>query len=105
MGAGSSQQPSGTAASPSTTTPRTGAAPQTGTQTGKDENNAHWRRLSEDWKSHAGEVRKEWPQLTEADVNAINGRRSELVSRLQTRYRISPAEADRQVSRFEQRQR
>ena len=45
----------------------------------------------------------EWGKLTDDDLLAIEGRRDQLVGKIQTRYGISEAEAEAQVSTWEVR--
>ena len=50
-----------------------------------------------------GAVKEQWGKLTDDDILAIEGRRDQLVGKIQTRYGISEAEAEAQVSTWEQR--
>ena len=48
-----------------------------------------------------GEARQKWGKLTDDDLDVVAGKRDELVGRVQERYGIAKAEAERQVKEFE----
>jgi uncharacterized protein YjbJ (UPF0337 family) len=56
-----------------------------------------WDRIAGSWKLFKGKVQKQWGKLTKDDIAAANGRREELVGRIQARYGIDKAQADQQV--------
>ena len=56
-----------------------------------------WDRIAGSWKLFKGKVRKQWGKLTKDDIAAANGRREELVGRIQARYGIDKVQADSQV--------
>jgi uncharacterized protein YjbJ (UPF0337 family) len=56
-----------------------------------------WDRVAGNWKLFKGKIRKQWGKLTKDDIAAANGRREELVGRIQARYGIDKAQADKQV--------
>ena len=56
-----------------------------------------WDRIEAGWKQLKGKVQKQWGKLTDDDFDVIAGRREELARRLQDRYAIEKAEADRQI--------
>ena len=49
------------------------------------------------WKQIKGSVKTHWGKLTDDDLDAINGQTELLVGRIQERYGIAKAEAQRQV--------
>ena len=55
------------------------------------------------WKEMRGQVKEWWGKLTDDDLLAIEGRRDQLIGKIQTRYGISESEAEAQVSTWEQR--
>ena len=72
--------------------------PGTVTMTGKPKTGpVTWDRIAGNWKLFKGKVQKQWGKLTRNDIAAANGRREELVGRIQARYGIDKAQADRQV--------
>jgi uncharacterized protein YjbJ (UPF0337 family) len=47
-----------------------------------------------------GRAKQRWGKLTDDDLDVIEGRREELIGRLQTRYGIAKEEAERQVEEW-----
>ena len=56
-----------------------------------------WDRIEGNWQGLKGHVQKQWEKLTDDDFDGIAGRRDDLARRLQERYAIEKAEADRQI--------
>jgi len=54
-------------------------------------------QLQGKWKQLKGSVKERWGNLTDDDVEVINGRRDQLIGRVQERYGIAKAEAQAQV--------
>lgn len=52
------------------------------------------------WKQIRGKVQEQWGKLTNDDLDVIEGRRDQLVGRIQELYGISKEEAERQVEDF-----
>ena len=81
--------------------PAFGQAPQrpdTVTMTGKPKAGpVTWDRIAGSWKLFKGKLQKQWGKLTHDDIAAANGRREELVGRIQARYGIDKVQADAQV--------
>jgi uncharacterized protein YjbJ (UPF0337 family) len=46
----------------------------------------NWDRVQGNWKQLTGKIKKQWGELTDDDITAINGRRDQLEGRLQERY-------------------
>jgi uncharacterized protein YjbJ (UPF0337 family) len=68
------------------------------TMTGKPKTGpVTWDRIAGNWKLFKGKVKEQWGKLTRNDIAAANGRRDELVGRIQARYGIDKAQADQQV--------
>jgi uncharacterized protein YjbJ (UPF0337 family) len=61
----------------------------------------NWDRIEGQWKQLKGAVKQEWGKLTDDDLAFINGKRDELVGRIQERYGIARDDADRQVREWE----
>ena len=54
-------------------------------------------QLQGKWKQLKGSVKERWGNLTDDDIDVINGQRDQLVGRVQERYGIAKAEAQNQV--------
>ena len=59
-----------------------------------------WDRIAGNWKLFKGKVKKRWGKLTKDDLAAADGRREELAGRIQARYGIDKAQADKQVDEW-----
>lgn len=55
------------------------------------------------WKQFKGKIKEQWGKLTDDDVDVINGKREQLVGKLQERHGIAQDEAEKQVSEWETR--
>ena len=57
----------------------------------------NWDRIERNWKQFRGKVQQHWGKLTNDDLDLVEGRRVELVGRIQERYGIAKDDAERQV--------
>ena len=78
-------------------------AQTTGQTTVQDDAKTMWEKIKGSWTQTKGAVKEQWGKLTDDDLMAIEGRRDQLVGKIQTRYGISHAEAEAQVSAWEKR--
>lgn len=62
-----------------------------------------WEKFKASWSQTKGAVKEQWGKLTDDDLLAIEGRRDQLVGKIQTRYGISRDDAEAQVGIWEQR--
>ena len=53
--------------------------------------------LKGQWMQLKGKVHEKWGKLTDDDLKTIQGRSEQLIGRVQERYGIARAEAERQV--------
>ena len=60
-----------------------------------------WDKVKGSWNQTKGAVKEQWGKLTDDDLLAIEGRRDQLVGKIQTRYGISREAAEAQVSAWE----
>lgn len=74
--------------------------PQTTTQS---EAQTMWEKVKGSWNQTKGAVKEQWGQLTDDDLLAIEGRRDQLVGKIQTRYGISREAAEAQVGAWEKK--
>jgi uncharacterized protein YjbJ (UPF0337 family) len=51
------------------------------------------------WKQLRGELKKWWGDLTDDDLDRIDGERDQLIGRLQERYGYTRAQAEAEVDR------
>jgi uncharacterized protein YjbJ (UPF0337 family) len=52
------------------------------------------------WKQLKGKVKQKWGKLTDDDLDCINGKREELVGRIQESYGRSRKDAEDEVGKF-----
>lgn len=65
----------------------------------------NWDQIQGNWMQFKGRLRHNWAKLTDEDITRINGRRTELVARLQERYGFVKVEAEREVDAWMKTQR
>jgi uncharacterized protein YjbJ (UPF0337 family) len=61
----------------------------------------NWDTAAGNWKTFKGKVKEQWGKLTDDDLTRIEGKRDQLVGRIQERYGIAKDEADRQIRDWE----
>lgn len=57
--------------------------------------------LKGDWKILKGKIKQQWGKLTDDDLEKINGKREELLGRIQKQYGIERDEAEKQLKKWE----
>ena len=57
--------------------------------------------IAGNWKQLVGKAKVQWGKLTDDDLSVIEGRRDQLVGKIQERYGIAKEEAERQVKAWE----
>jgi uncharacterized protein YjbJ (UPF0337 family) len=60
----------------------------------------NWDQAEGKWKQMKGAVKQQWAKLTDDDLAFIDGKRDELIGRIQERYGITREEAEHQVDRW-----
>lgn len=55
------------------------------------------------WKQFKGTVKEKWGKLTDDDMTVIEGKRDQLVGKIQERYGSSKEEAEKEVVDWETR--
>jgi uncharacterized protein YjbJ (UPF0337 family) len=71
------------------------------TTTVKTDTKSMWEKIKGSWSQTKGTVKEQWGKLTDDDLLQIEGRRDQLVGKIQTRYGISHDQAEAQVSAWE----
>ncbi len=61
----------------------------------------NWDTIEGKWKQVKGQAQQKWGDLTNDDLDRVDGRREELVGIVQERYGIAKDEAEKQVKEFE----
>lgn len=60
----------------------------------------NWDQIQGNWTQFKGTVQKQWGKITNDELDVIDGRREELVGRIQKQYGVSKEEAEKQVDEF-----
>jgi uncharacterized protein YjbJ (UPF0337 family) len=60
----------------------------------------NWDQVEGKWKQYQGQVKEKWGKLTDDDLDVINGRRQQLVGKIQERYGIAKEVAEEQAEQF-----
>ncbi|NLJ50669.1 MAG: CsbD family protein [Alcaligenaceae bacterium] len=55
------------------------------------------------WKQFKGKVKEQWGKLTDDDIDVIDGKRDQLLGKLQERHGLAQDEAEKQLSDWETR--
>jgi len=61
----------------------------------------NWDQIQGKWKEVKGQAKQKWSDLTDDDLDKVEGKRDELVGKVQQRYGIAKEEAEKQVAEFE----
>lgn len=61
----------------------------------------NWDQIEGQWKQTKGQVKEQWGKLTDDDLTTINGKRDQLVGKVQERYGVAREKAEEQVCKFE----
>jgi len=63
----------------------------------------NWDIVKGNWKQFRGEVKAQWGKLTDDHLDVIDGKRIELMGKIQETYGITKDEAEQQIKDFELR--
>lgn len=62
----------------------------------------NWDQIKGSWTEMKGKVKAQWGDLTDDDLDRMEGDRDQLVGQIQRRYGIAREEAERQVDSWGQ---
>jgi len=62
-------------------------------------------RLKGDWTRLKGRIREKWGELTDDDLDIIQGRREQLAGLLQKRYGLAKEAIEEEIREFEEQSR
>jgi uncharacterized protein YjbJ (UPF0337 family) len=60
----------------------------------------NWDQIEGDWKQFKGKVQQQWGKLTDDDIDVVNGKQTELLGILQTRYGHDKQRAEREINEW-----
>lgn len=55
------------------------------------------------WNEFKGKVKEQWGRLTDDEIAQINGKREQLLGKLQTKYGYAKDKAEEELARFEKK--
>ncbi|PPI87900.1 hypothetical protein CRV12_01635 [Candidatus Pantoea edessiphila] len=58
-------------------------------------------KISGNWKQFKGRIKEKWGKLTDDDCQCIQGKRDQLIGKIQERYGCAKDEAEKEVSAWE----
>ncbi len=58
----------------------------------------NWDQIAGNWKQAKGKVKEKWGKLTDDDLNVIEGKKEQLLGRLQERYGYSKEQAEKELN-------
>ena len=61
----------------------------------------NWDIVKGNWKQFSGKVKAQWGKLTDDQLVVIDGKRIELLGKIQESYGIGKDEAEAQLAKFE----
>ena len=60
----------------------------------------NWEQISGAWKQVKGKAKEKWGKLTDDDLDVLQGRREQLVGKIQQRYGVAKDQAEREVDEW-----
>jgi uncharacterized protein YjbJ (UPF0337 family) len=60
----------------------------------------NWEQISGGWKQLKGKAKAKWGKLTDDDLDVLQGKREELVGKIQQRYGVAKDQAEREVDEW-----
>jgi uncharacterized protein YjbJ (UPF0337 family) len=60
----------------------------------------NWDQIEGKWKQFTGSARERWGKLTDNDCETIAGKKDQLIGRIQVRYGVAKAEAEKQADEW-----
>jgi uncharacterized protein YjbJ (UPF0337 family) len=60
----------------------------------------NWEQMEGKWKQYKGQAKEKWGKLTDDDLDVIDGRRQQLVGRIEERYGLAKEAAEKQADEF-----
>jgi len=66
----------------------------------KEHVSMNWDQVECNWKMFKGKVRQKWGMLTNDELDVIQGRRDQLIGKIQERYGLEREQAEKEVDDF-----
>ena len=68
----------------------------------REEIHMNWDQIKGDWRNMKGKVKERWGDITDDDLDRIEGQRDQLIGTVQKQYGIAKEQAEREVKAWEQ---
>jgi uncharacterized protein YjbJ (UPF0337 family) len=62
----------------------------------REREHMNWDQVEGKWKQLSGSAREQWGKLTDDDMQTLTGQKDQLVGKIQERYGLAKAEAEKQ---------
>ena len=63
----------------------------------------NWDQIEGNWKQFKGKARQKWGMLTNDELDVIQGRKDQLIGKIQERYGLAREEAEKEVDHSKNR--
>lgn len=63
----------------------------------------NWDSIEGNWNQAKGKIREQWGELTDDDLDVVEGKREQLVGAIQKRYGKTKDEVEQEVKAYERR--
>ena len=60
----------------------------------------NWDQIAGQWKQFKGKAKEKWGKLTDDEIDVIEGKRDQLVGKIQQRYGIAKDQAEKEVDQW-----
>jgi uncharacterized protein YjbJ (UPF0337 family) len=60
----------------------------------------NWDQVEGQWKNIKGNIREKWAKLTDDDLEAVAGKKDQLVGKMQERYGLAKDKAEAELNTF-----
>lgn len=60
----------------------------------------NWHQIEVHWDKMSRQLKSQWGKLTDDDLEEVAGKKEQLVERVQQRYGLASADAERQVDEW-----
>lgn len=60
----------------------------------------NWDQVEGKWNQYKGKAKEKWGKLSDDDLHVINGRRQQLIGKIQERYGLAKEVAEKQTDEF-----
>jgi uncharacterized protein YjbJ (UPF0337 family) len=65
-----------------------------------ERNPMNWEQIEGDWKQFKGKAQQKWAKLTDDDVELVNGKHTEMLGVLQSRYGHDKETSEREINEW-----